>query len=98
MNLDQDLFQVSKLSEDQKKKIFTENWRVFFPKSREDHKKGHNIIQRSDADHSKTRAGHLRCNYFTCDSACAATIFKRLRWRLHGKYFSNFERNRASAI
>ena len=31
--------------------------------------------------------------HFTCDSACAAIIFKRLRL----KYFSNFERNRASA-
>ena len=25
------------------------------------------------------RGGHLRRNYFTCDSACAAIIFKRLR-------------------
>ena len=81
-----------------KKKVFTKNWRVFSPKSREDHKKGPNIIQRSDADPRKTRAGHLRRNYFTCDSACASTIFKRLRWRLCRKYFSNFERNRASAI
>ena len=34
----------------------------------------------------------LRRNYFTCDSACATIIFKRLRWRLRHKYFSNFER------
>ena len=47
-----------------------------------------------------TRGWHLRCsncNYFTCDSACAAIIFKQLRLRLRCKYFSNFERNRASA-
>ena len=31
-------------------------------------------------------------------STSAATMFKRLRWRLRRKYFSNFERNRASAI
>ena len=97
MNLDHELFQVSKLSEDQKNRSSPEI-EVFFPKSREDHKKGPNIIQRSDADHSETRAGHLRRKYFTCDSFCAATIFKRLRWRLPRKYFSNFERNRASAI
>ena len=36
--------------------------------------------------------------YFTCDSACAAIIFKRLSWSLRRKYFSNFEGNRASAI
>ena len=40
---------------------------------------------------------HLQRNYFTCDSACAAIIFKRLRWHLRRKYFSNVERNRASA-
>ena len=27
----------------------------------------------------KNRGGHLRRNYFTCDSACAAIILKRLR-------------------
>ena len=78
MNLDHDLFQVSKLSEDQKKGLHRK-LKSFSPKSHEGHKKGPNIIHRSDADHSKTRAGHLRRNYFTCDSACAATIFKRLR-------------------
>ena len=26
-----------------------------------------------------SRGGHLRRSYFTCDSACAAIIFKRLR-------------------
>ena len=47
------------------------------------------------------RGGHMRrnnCggNYFTCDSARAAIIFKRLRWRLRHNYFSNFERKRKS--
>ena len=45
------------------------------------------------------KGGHLRRNYFSCDSAwCAATIFKRLRWRLRRKYFSDFERSRAIQI
>ena len=44
MNLDHDLFQVSKLSEDQKKRSSPEIEEFFFPKSREDHKKGPNII------------------------------------------------------
>ena len=26
-------------------------------------------------DHCTSRGGHLHCNYFTCDSACAAIIF-----------------------
>ena len=34
----------------------------------------------------------------TCDSACAATNFKRLSWHLRCKYFSSFESNRARAI
>ena len=46
MNLDHDLFQVSKLIEDQKKRS-TPKFEEFFPKSRENHKKGPNIIQRS---------------------------------------------------
>ena len=146
MNLDHDPFQVSKLSEDTKKKVFTEYWRIFFPKFkrrrkkksspkneaffsrnlREDEKrsspKNEEFFSRNHVKTTKrvltspsaqmqttakTRAGHLRhnnCaaslhrNYFTCDSACAAIIFKRLHWRLRRKYFSNFERNRASAI
>ena len=32
MNLDQDFFQESKLSEDQKKKVFTRNGTLFFPR------------------------------------------------------------------
>ena len=32
MNLDHDVFQVGKLSEDQKKKVFTKNWSTLFPK------------------------------------------------------------------
>ena len=40
MNLDQDFFQVSKLSEDQKtKEVFTWNGKLFFPNSGEDQKK-----------------------------------------------------------
>ena len=40
MNLDNDLFQVSKLSEDQnKKKVFTKNGTVFSPNTGEDQKK-----------------------------------------------------------
>ena len=39
-----------------------------------------------------TCTASLRCNYFTCDSAGTAIIFKRLRWRLRRKYFNNFER------
>ena len=47
------------------------------------------------------REQHLRCNYygaslvrnsFTWDSASAAIIFTRLRWRLRHKHFSNLER------
>ena len=38
MNLDRDFFQVSKLSEDQKKKVFTKNRRTFFPNSSKDQK------------------------------------------------------------
>ena len=40
MNLDQDFFQGSKLSEDQKKKVFTRNRTLFSPNSGEDQKKG----------------------------------------------------------
>ena len=36
MNLDQDFFQVSKLSEDQKKKGLHQKWNTFSPKSRTD--------------------------------------------------------------
>ena len=40
MNRDEDLFQVSKLSEDQnKKKVFTKNGTVFSPNTGEDQKK-----------------------------------------------------------
>ena len=39
MNLDHDFFQVSKLSEDQKKKVFTKNATLFSPNSGEDQNK-----------------------------------------------------------
>ena len=39
MNLDHDFFQVSKLSEEQKK-VFTKNGTIFSPNSGEDQKKG----------------------------------------------------------
>ena len=48
MNLDHDFFQVSKLSEDQKK-IFTKIGKPFFPNLSED--------QRSDADQSQIIGG-----------------------------------------
>ena len=40
MNLDQGFFQVSKLSEDQKKKGLHQNWNIFSPSSAEDQKEG----------------------------------------------------------
>ena len=53
MNLNHDFFQVNKLSEDQnKKKVFTKNGRVFSPNASEDQKTAPNI-QRSDADQSQ---------------------------------------------
>ena len=39
MNLDHDFFQLSKLTEDQKKKVFTNNGALFSPNSDEDKKK-----------------------------------------------------------
>ena len=39
MNLDHDFFQMSKLSEDQKKQVFTKNETLFSPTSGEDQKK-----------------------------------------------------------
>ena len=53
MKLDHDFFQVSKLSEDQKKGILAKNWRVFSLNLSEDQSTDPNIIQRSDADQSQ---------------------------------------------
>ena len=49
MNLDHDFVQMSKLNEDQKKKVFTKDGRLFFPNSSE--------YQRSDADQSQIIGG-----------------------------------------
>ena len=45
-------FQVSKLSEDQKKGLH-QKWKTFSPNSNEDQRTAPNIIQRSDADQSQ---------------------------------------------
>ena len=51
--LDPDFFHVRKLSEDQKWKVFTGNWKVVVPEITWRPKKSPDIIQRSNADHSQ---------------------------------------------
>ena len=64
MNLDHDFFQVSKLSEDQKKGLH-QNWKSFFPEfkccrptlSDSDADQGHIIEGDADVDHSQIIGG-----------------------------------------
>ena len=69
MNLDHDFFQVSKLSENQKK-IFTKNGTLFCPNSNEDLRSDahqNQIIGRdADVDHTQTIGG-IQSNYWGGD-------------------------------
>ena len=75
------------LSEDQRKRS-SPKIEEFFPRNHA--KTTKKVLTSSSAQMQTTVKPEL--------GTCAATIFKRLRWRLCRKYFSNFERNRASAI
>ena len=65
MNLDYDFFHISKLSEDQRKKVFTKIGRVFFPEfnccrptsSDSDADQGQIIGRDADVDHSQIIGG-----------------------------------------
>ena len=61
IEFDHDFFYVSKLSEDQKKSLH-QKLKSFCPRNHVKTKKGPNIIQRSDADHSHIIGG-MQSNY-----------------------------------
>ena len=67
MNLDHDFVQVSKLSEDQKKQVFTKNGKLFSPNSsehlRSDAHQSQIIGEDADVDHNQTIEG-IQSNYW----------------------------------
>ena len=58
MNLDHDFVQVSKLSEDQKKKGFHQKWTLFSPNLDEDQEK--KVFTKNGTLFSPISSGHLR--------------------------------------
>ena len=89
MKLDHDFFHVSKLSEDQKKGLHQKLKEFLSPKSRGDQRKGPNIIQPSDANHTQIIGGDADVDH--------SQITGRIQSNLLGGYIPLLPPHRVSA-